>query len=87
MGSKKVIEVVYYGFDERLVSIIEQEKENILDESYDLHFHVIAPESHHNMLCDLILEGNFDLLMVDMYAPEIDSALRTLFFELNVKNT
>ncbi|MFZ9000898.1 MAG: hypothetical protein ACO20H_06320 [Bacteriovoracaceae bacterium] len=87
MSSKKLIDIVYYGFDERLINVINQEKEDILEGSYDIDFREIKPQSNHNSLCTLILEDNFDLLMVDMYAPEIDSALRTLFFELNIKNT
>lgn len=83
----KEIYAIYYGYDTRLIEVLNQEKEKAIHTDYTLKVDMITPELNHNMLCDLILTSNFDLLMVDMYSPEIDGALRTLFFELNVKNT
>ena len=83
----KEIEVIYYGYDNKLVDTINIEKKKALKENFDLKISQVEPTMNHNNLCDLILQSNFDLLMVDMYAPEIENALRILFFELNVKNT
>ena len=83
----KEIEVIYYGYDNKLVDTVNIEKKKTLKDSFDLKIQQVEPSMTHNNLCDLILQSNFDLLMVDMYAPEVENALRILFFELNVKNT
>jgi hypothetical protein len=82
-----LIKVIYYGSDKKLTEILNKEKAKCVDRPEKLSFEHVLPDQGHQILSDLILKNEMDLLLVDLSETNnIDQALRTLLYELHLKN-
>lgn len=82
----KEFKVTYYGLDKAILPTIEKEISTFINEGNKIYFNEVAPDQNHKNLCDLMGNSKTDLLLIDLSNnPNIDDALKILYFEVHVK--
>ena len=78
--------VTYYGLDKEILPAMEKECKTYIKEGNKIYFNHVQPDEKHQNLCELMVKPEIELLLIDLsITPDIDSALRILYYEIHVK--
>ncbi len=83
----KNFKIQYYGQDKNLLEALEKEIPNFLAPQNQISFSHTLPDVNHKSLCKIMSSSEIDILLIDLSNnPEIDEALRILYYEIQVKS-
>lgn len=84
----KEFKVTYYGLDKDLLPAMEKEINTYISEGNKIYFSQVLPQEGHKNLCDLMDKSEINLILIDLSNnPNIDDALKILYYEIQVNRT